>query len=182
MTQDVRQWLAEIKSLQQKLIEVHQERDEAYASASKWRSLYETEAKQRRMDASLARQTIDTLRSEIDRSQGLPTMPAESSTDRSLIQQEVLQLQTTAELQERLTQVLIECDRLSQALKVEQAEHTKTRKSLTTALGDTVDRLTKERASRQEGVEFNAPSQNPAGASAQMNDPKNPLPELPRLD
>jgi hypothetical protein len=33
MTQDVRQWLAEIKHLQQKIAEACQERDEAYANS-----------------------------------------------------------------------------------------------------------------------------------------------------
>ena len=55
--QDIKQWLAEIKALQQKLAQANQERDEAYASAANWRSLYETEAKQRRTEAVLARQT-----------------------------------------------------------------------------------------------------------------------------
>lgn len=34
MSQDVRQWLLEIKALQQKLAEVNQERDQAYTSAA----------------------------------------------------------------------------------------------------------------------------------------------------
>ncbi|MEO1385772.1 MAG: hypothetical protein AAFV85_00190 [Cyanobacteria bacterium J06634_6] len=40
-----------------------------------------------------------------------------------------------------------ECDRLKSLLKAEQAEHEKTRESLTAALGDAVDLLTKERPS-----------------------------------
>lgn len=185
MTQDVRQWLAEIKALQQKLVEAHQERDEAYASASKWRSLYETEAKQRRTDASLARQTIDSLKAEIDRLRSLPQDFEDTSADLSAIQQQVAQLQTTAELQQRLTVALMECDkytretdRLAQALKAEQAEHAKTRKSLTTALGDTVDLLTKERAGRN-GEEASTPSN---GHDAPTEPSKNPLLELPRLE
>jgi uncharacterized coiled-coil DUF342 family protein len=184
MTQDVRQWLAEIKLLQQKLVEAHQERDEAYASASKWRSLYETEAKQRRTAASLAQQTIDALKAEIDRLQSSPLM-SDPTTSSPQIHAEVAHLQTVSELQQRLTDALIECDRamreanhLAQALKAEQSEHTKTRKSLTTALGDTVDLLTKERSSRN-GEEVTASNGYDTAPTAE---PKSPLLELPRLE
>jgi hypothetical protein len=193
MTQDVRQWLAEIKLLQQKLVEAQQERDEAYASASKWRSLYETEAKQRRTDASLARQTVEHLKTEIDRLRSLPEIPDSQTADRSAAEQEVAQLQTTAALQERLTQALLEIDRLAQALKAEQTDHTKTRKSLTTALGDTVDLLTKERADRgtdqgatpSSSVSYGSgiePVTSSNGSIPHLLELRNPSLELPRLD
>jgi len=47
------------------------------------------------------------------------------------------------ELKERLVAVLAERDRLAQALEAEQANHAQTRKSLTTALGDAIDMLSK---------------------------------------
>ena len=72
MTQDVRQWLAEIKTLQQKLTETQKERDEAYASAANWRNLYETEAKQRRTESRLAQQAIGSLKEELQSLQALP--------------------------------------------------------------------------------------------------------------
>lgn len=147
MTQDVRQWLAEIKLLQQKLITIQQERDEAYASAANWRSLYETEAKQRRTEATLAQRTIDSLKAEIQRLQEIPL--AEDNTEASaLIQAEVNQWQNVDDLKVALVKTLMECDRLSRALKSEQTAHAQTRKALTTALGDTVDLLAKERAAR----------------------------------
>jgi uncharacterized coiled-coil DUF342 family protein len=147
MTNDVRQWLAEIKTLQQKLTETRQERDEAYASASNWRNLYETEAKQRRIEANLAQQTIAALKAEL---QQLQTPAATSDVDqsRSTIQFDVAKLQTLEELKERLMTALMECDRLTQALKAEQIRHEQTRRGLTTALGDTMDILNRERASR----------------------------------
>ena len=52
---------------------------------------------------------------------------------------------TEAELRSRLIQALQECDRLTQALQTEQADHTQTRKNLTTALGDAIATLSKER-------------------------------------
>ena len=52
MSQDVTQWLAEIRTLQRQLADVRQERDQAYASAANWRRLYETEARQRRTEVA----------------------------------------------------------------------------------------------------------------------------------
>jgi DNA repair exonuclease SbcCD ATPase subunit len=189
MTEDVRQWLAEIKSLQQKLVKAQQERDEAYASAAKWRSLYETEAKQRRTDTNLMKQAIATLQAEIEQLQQPSVLPTESNTENlSEIEQQVAQLSSTEELQEQLTAALIdrdrygrEVDRLNQVIKTEQAEHTKTRKNLTTALGDTVDMLTKERSGRTgtDSPIFNPDKYNDATA---IDDSKNPLLQLPKLD
>lgn len=145
MTHDVRQWLAEIKTLQQKLAEARQERDEAYASAANWRTLYETEAKQRRIEANLAQQTIDALKTELDQLQHPSVAVGEQNS--TTLQQTVEQL-AAGELRSRLLQVMMECDRLSQALKVEQINHAKTRQGLTTALGDTMDMLNRERSTR----------------------------------
>uniref|UniRef100_A0ACD5H183 Uncharacterized protein n=1 Tax=Desertifilum tharense IPPAS B-1220 TaxID=1781255 RepID=A0ACD5H183_9CYAN len=40
---DVVQWLAQIKELKEQLAQAQQERDEAYATASNWQRLYDTE-------------------------------------------------------------------------------------------------------------------------------------------
>lgn len=61
----VQQWLAEIKGLQQKLLEVQQEREQAYASAANWRNLYEIEAKQRRAEAQTSQAAIAALQAEL---------------------------------------------------------------------------------------------------------------------
>ncbi|HEY9699584.1 MAG TPA: hypothetical protein V6D10_20155 [Trichocoleus sp.] len=187
MTQDVRQWLAEIKTLQQKLSETQKERDEAYASAANWRNLYETEAKQRRTEIRLAQQTIDSLKSELQDLQSLP-----DGTDRpeaqTAIQQEINQLQDLQALQVRLTDALLECDRLVQALRTEQSAHQQTRKSLTAALGDTVDRLTQARRTRNPDQESGNPGQNIEGSNginkdgANKPEARNPLLELPLFD
>jgi chromosome segregation ATPase len=148
MTHDVKQWLAEIKSLQQKLENVYKERDEAFAGAANWRKLYETEAKQRRTEANLARQTIESLKEEIQVLQ-LPLQGLESQTgDRTAIQQEVENLKNIQDLKEKLVQALTECRHLTQALKAEQMDHERTRKALTDALGDTMNALARERAGR----------------------------------
>lgn len=140
---DVTQWLAEIQSLQQQLATAHQEREDAYASAANWRKLYETEAQQRRIEANLSRQTVELLKAEVQQLKGLPLTGSGNSAAWSEIQQAVEQLSNVADLKTKLTEVLVERDRLMQALKAEQAEHAQTRKSLTTALGDAVDMLSK---------------------------------------
>ncbi|MCL6435825.1 MAG: hypothetical protein K6T90_16755 [Leptolyngbyaceae cyanobacterium HOT.MB2.61] len=145
MSQDVSQWLVEIKTLRQQLAEAHQEREQAYASAANWQRLYETEAQQRRADAALAKQTIENLKQHIQQIQGSSTAGETDADVLSTIQAEVAKLKTPEELQERLIQVLAERDRLLEALKTEQANHAQTRKGLTTALGDAIDMLSKSR-------------------------------------
>ncbi|NJP09515.1 MAG: hypothetical protein HC866_08515 [Leptolyngbyaceae cyanobacterium RU_5_1] len=141
MTQNVAQWLSEIKALKQQLAEVHQEREQAYSSATNWQHLYETEAQQRRVEATLARQTIETLQQEVQHLKG--NLLSGESVDVRKIQAELEPLKTEAEIRSRLIRALAECDRLNRALQTEQSNHAQTRKSLTTALGDAIDMLSK---------------------------------------
>lgn len=174
MTQDVQQWLAEIKALQQKLAEARQERDEAYASAANWRSLFDTEAQQRRTEAKQAQQQIQALQAEMQDAKTRPTAVG----SRTVIEQEVGQIQTVEQLQEKLADALLECGRLTQSLQEEQARHSQTRKSLTTALGDTVDMLTKERSGRERANRSNrsiAAVDSESGESAKIPSPQQPL-------
>lgn len=145
MSEDIRQWLAEIKGLQQKLGEVQQEREQAYHSAANWRNLYETEAKQRRSDIEAANETIATLKAELAAQQS-PSPDAPEHTD--LLRQQVEQWQTVEELKMQLMQAWLERDQLKQALEAEQQAHAQTRQDLTTALGDTMDLLAKSRAAQ----------------------------------
>lgn len=151
MSNDVTQWLAEIKRLQQQLAQTQQERDGAYESATNWRKLYETEAQQRRSETGLYQQKIEALMVQIQQLRGLPAVGGELANAEML--REVDQLTNDADLKQRLREALQQRDQLAQALKEEQANHAQTRKSLTTALGDTVDLLAKERAERQQEQE-----------------------------
>ena len=145
--ENVRQWLAEVKALQQKLAQADRERDEAHASAANWRSLYETEAKQRRTETALARQTIDSLKAELQAAQANPfAESAATETPQSEINP-TLDIQT---LQAQHLAVQRERDRLLQALKTEQLAHIDSRKQLTTALGDAIDQLNQERSVAQQ--------------------------------
>jgi hypothetical protein len=197
MTQEVKQWLTEIKLLQEKVIAAQQERDEAYASAVNWRNLYETEAKQRRAEANLAQQAIDSLNHKL---QLLQMMPQSSEPEADLlatIKAEVEPLQNPAELQGFLVRALAECDRLTRSLKAEQAAHAQTRKDLTSALGDTMNLLAKERGRTQTSLKAAEPSSSeslatvkqtkssPTTLSAQRSDLSNikaPSLELPQFD
>ncbi|MEG4090078.1 hypothetical protein [Microcoleus sp. Pol12B4] len=150
MAQDVRQWLDEIKRLQQQLTEVSRDRDEAGESAAQWRQLYNTEAEQRRNDAKLTQQSIASLEAQIEQLQNFSPIMPEGDDAGVARQQEVEQLQTVGELKAKLAEVLEERDRaieqvkqLTQALKQEEARHAETSKNLTSALGDAVDLLTK---------------------------------------
>lgn len=183
MTQDVRQWLAEIKTLQQKLAEVRQERDEAYVGAANWRKLYDTEAQQRRTEATLARQSIEALKAELQTLRQVPQpskaeINGDTASHRSELQQQLARLEPS-ELQQCLVEAMLERDRLTQLLKAEQENHAQTRKGLTTALGDTVDLLTKERATRSGNDELPPPT---GSSVSSLEGVKNPSLELPPVN
>ncbi|MBW4515526.1 MAG: hypothetical protein KME11_09900 [Timaviella obliquedivisa GSE-PSE-MK23-08B] len=160
MIQEVKQWIDEIQILQKKLTEAAQEREEAFASAAKWHNLYETEAKQRRAEANLARQNVNVLKAEIQQLQESPMIGFEGNFETSgviknrlpeiqeAVQQTAKSLQSSDDLQAQLMQAWVERDRLAQALKAEQANHAQTRQALTTALGDTIEYLNRERTNR----------------------------------
>lgn len=190
MSQDVRQWLTEIKLLQQQLAAIQQERDEAYASAANWRNLYETEARQRRTDIALAQQSIDSLKVEVQQIRELPSAGEDADT-LVFIQQEVNQMQGGEELRSALVRALVECDRISRSLKAEQTAHGQTRKALTTALGDTVDLLAKERADKERATRKQTAKKPPlspvavasnGSSGASKAEIKTPSLELPQLD
>ena len=162
MVQDVRQWLDEIKRLQQQLADVSRDRDEAGESAAQWRQLYNTEAEQRRNDAKLTQQSIAALEAQIEQLQSFSPVVSWGDDAGVAREQEVEQLQTLGELKAKLAEVLEERDRafeqikqLTQALQQEKARHAETSKNLTSALGDAVDLLTKAQnpaAARNESV------------------------------
>jgi cell division septum initiation protein DivIVA len=183
MIQEVKQWIDEIQILQQKLTEANQEREEAFASAAKWRNLYETEAKQRRAEANLARQNANALKAEIHHLQESPILDeAQICSDRPTLPASLQHLGMN-ELKAKLAQALVEADRLTQTLKTEQASHAQTRHALTTALGDTIDRLTQERAARHKDEQAEVKRQTVVITHETVQpQPKSPLLALPPTD
>ncbi|NES25580.1 MAG: hypothetical protein F6K41_43465, partial [Symploca sp. SIO3E6] len=95
MSNDVRQWLTQIKELKQQLADTIRDRDAADESAANWRQLYNTEAQQRRTEARLTQQEIEDLKAQIWELEGegakLPSDTAEAS---SVIEEELNKLQT----------------------------------------------------------------------------------------
>lgn len=152
MSNEVTQWIAEIKQLKQQLADSISDRDSGYESAANWRQLYTNEAQQRRAEARLAQEQIESLKAQIQQLKGESSrLKADDPETASLIEQEMAGLQSVEELRTKLKEVLIECDRLSEALKIEQANHAQTRKSLTAVIGDTIDQLAKERGMTASG-------------------------------
>lgn len=156
MTHDVTQWLNEIKTLQQQLAEVQQQRDDATESASQWRERYNMEGQQRRQEAQEFQKTVTQLKGEIERLKSYGLSQEQQEAIATNIETELTQLTTVPALKHRLEEVLLERDqlrievnRLVQALEKEQEEHYQTRQSLTIALGDTVDLLTKAQGGKK---------------------------------
>ncbi len=185
MIQEVKQWIDEIQILQKKLTEAAQEREEAFASAAKWRSLYETEAKQRRTEADLARQNTNALKVEIQQLQELPLMGFEDNSE-TFTKSSTLEIQavksrdSVVDLKAKLMEAWVERDRLIQALKAEQKNHAQTRQALTTALGDTIEHLTQERSAHQKDQQAEIQRQTVVITHETIQSlPKNPSLALP---
>lgn len=146
MSNEIAQWLAQIKELKQQLADTISDRNTAYESADNWRQLYNTEAQQRRTETKLAQQQIDILKAEIRHIQGeSPQLKVDDPEAVSAIEQELAKLETIEDLKAKLKEVMAERDRLIDALRTEQANHAQTRKSLTAVIGDTIGQLAKER-------------------------------------
>ncbi|MEO0541997.1 MAG: hypothetical protein AAFZ80_14200, partial [Cyanobacteria bacterium P01_A01_bin.105] len=123
MTNEVSQWLAEIKTLQRQLAEARQERDQAYASATNWRKLYESEAHQRRESTERSQMRVQALMQTLNSYQG----EAIDETELQEVMARVNQIDGVAELRSQLVESLKLCDQLSRRLKHEQASHEQTR-------------------------------------------------------
>lgn len=150
MSNELTQWLVEIKALRQQLADSFSDRDAAHESADKWRQLYNNEAQQRRTEARLVQQQLETLKSQIRQIQGeVLTAKSDDSQAMSAIDQELAQLETVEDLKAKLKEIMLERDRLIDALKTEQASHAQTRKNLTAVIGDTMEQLNKERGNQQ---------------------------------
>jgi len=146
MSDDIVQWIDEIKTLRKNLAAACEERDSAYASAQNWQKRYETEAQQRRTEAQLQQQKIQALTAEISTLQAsISFSTVSSSVDRSTIETQIQKLDTIDALRQQLIDVTLERDQLRQSLQSEREHHNRTRQHLTAAVGDAVDQLTKER-------------------------------------
>ncbi len=144
MSEDITQWLEEIKSLKQKISELEQDLETAQASADSWRQLYNTEAQQRRIENKSAQQQMEALKEQVRQLPG-GSLLVKVNNPIGELRAEAAALDKVEDLQLHLSEVLEERDRLFASLKLEQENHSQTRKSLTAVIGDTVDQLTRER-------------------------------------
>jgi len=164
MTDNVGEWLEQLKQLQAELQAAREAQQAAEASAANWRQRYEIEAKQRRSDVQEAQATIMRLRQELEHDLAQAGV-AEAASDatQARLKASLMQITELDAARELVLKLTLERDRLRQALQVERTEHAKTRQNLTTALGDTVDLLAQERAAR--AAEQNNQPQSPNLAS-----------------
>ncbi len=147
MSKDLtQQWLTEIYDLKQKITELEIERNTAWESSEKWRKLYNTEAQQRRTDVQLLQQTISSLKAEINQIRGVNEVQLTEKTNLTSVEEEIEQFKSKEELKAKLIELTKERSRLQQALSIEQENHAQTKQSLTTALGDAIDGLTRLRS------------------------------------
>ncbi len=129
MSQDLTQWITEVRTLQRQLADTQKERDQAYNSAANWRRLYETEARQRREEAAEFQSQIDALQHRLDADPG------------AVLEKDLSTVNSLQGLQQRLDGLVQQCQDLAQQLQAEQSAHAQTRQTLTAALGDTFDAL-----------------------------------------
>lgn len=158
MTHDVVQWLNEIRSLQEQLTRINQERSEAYQQASRWHQSYQTEASQRRADVHRLQQQIHNLVAENQRLKlqlnaasapvmppPPPQVPQAPETDQGADASTMHPPEQLEALRQKLNDATVLSDRLSQALRQEQRDHAQTRQTLMGALSDTIEQLERER-------------------------------------
>jgi predicted nucleic acid-binding Zn-ribbon protein len=115
MSQEVVQWLNQIKALERQVADLQQALDQSQVSGDKWRQRYEIEAKQRRQEAVQQQAKVAELSAAIGEL-NKTVAPSEIAAER---------------------------DRLAAALAAAQVSHEQTRKDLTTALSDAMELLSK---------------------------------------
>ncbi len=146
MSEDVTQWVAEVRSLQRQVSELQRSRDQAYASADNLRQMYEAEAQQRRRDNASYSQKVEQLQQALTHSQSPSAAYSNQLTaETNQPQTSPASHESVAQLQAQLMSATKQCEELKAQLDAEQNEHKRTRESLTAALGDVVDLLAKER-------------------------------------
>lgn len=148
MSEEVVQWLAEIRVLKQELAQCRNELDIAYQSSAHWRDLYSTEAKQRRIEARLAQETANQLKADIRALQEKGRLVSQDSPETAVEVERAIAELSISECQQKLKEAIGERDRALAALQTEQEQHQRTRASLTAVIGDTVEQLTQVRAAR----------------------------------
>ena len=161
MTQDITPWLNEIKALQEKIVELQTKVNVTQDTVTKWLKLYNIEAKQRRNEAQQSQETIDNLKTKLQKLQkGFSFAKDNRDEVMTTIEEQIEDLQTLDQFKAKIIEVSQERDRyleklqeLTKCLQQEQTSHGNTRRSLTNALADAVDLLAKAKAAKQQKSE-----------------------------
>ncbi len=139
MSQELTQWITEVRTLQRQLADTRKERDQAYNSAANWQRLYETEARQRREETQVLRTQVQTLQVQLQQAD------AKGSAVSTVVRHNLESVNSMDGLQAQLEALVARCQELTDQLETEKEAHAKTLKDLTAALGDAFDTLTPER-------------------------------------
>ncbi|NEO26625.1 MAG: hypothetical protein F6K03_06940 [Kamptonema sp. SIO4C4] len=154
MTEELMQWLAEIRTLRQQLTQAERDRDAAQESATHWRKLYNIEARQRRTEAQLAADDLQQVTQQLHQLQGTLTSDnLDQNGVEAAIEAELVPLNTPEDYKQKLIAVIQERDRALEALKQEQENHVETRRNLTAVIGDTIDQLNRLRQAGESSEE-----------------------------
>jgi predicted nucleic acid-binding Zn-ribbon protein len=144
MSQEVVQWLNEIKTLQQQVADLQAKLAASEASADNWRGRYDAEAQQHRNAVTQAQTQLARLDAQVAAFAN-PVNPTTLAIDLATAAQ--LDRLTPTALKQKLAEIWAERDQMEQALKAEHQAHDKTRKDLTTALADAMEVLSKAKRS-----------------------------------
>lgn len=138
MSQELTQWIAEVRTLQRQLADTRKDRDQAYNSAANWQRLYETEARQRREETANLRSQVQTLQAQLQQAERAGNAVGEE------LRHNLEAADSSGGVQAQLQALVARCQELTDQLEAEKEAHARTLQSLTAALGDAFDTLTPE--------------------------------------
>jgi chromosome segregation ATPase len=138
MSQELTQWIAEVRTLQRQLADTRKDRDQAYNSAANWQRLYETEARQRREETANLRSQVQTLQAQLRQAERAGNVVGEE------LRHNLEAADSLGGMQGQLQALAARCQELTDQLEAEKEAHARTLQSLTAALGDAFDTLTPE--------------------------------------
>lgn len=140
MSQELTQWIAEVRTLQRQLTDTRKDRDQAYNSSANWQRLYETEARQRREKTEALQNQIRTLKGQLQQVEARGTAVSDA------VRHNLASADSLGGVQGQLEALVTRCQELTDQLEAEKEAHAQTLKSLTAALGDAFDTLTPGRS------------------------------------
>ncbi len=136
MKQDISYWLNEVKSLQQQLGVMQQERDAAFQEAAQWRDRFHDETQLRQQKISLLQDQIRQLEA------AQAALQSTDPSDAPEVLESLAGMTDPAELQQYVHEIAQERNALRRDLEAERKAHQATREELSLALGDAIDLLT----------------------------------------